>query len=139
MVRTAGHVVDPGVLGSVEYGVRVLGIGLVVVLGHDACGLVRPAAGSMRTGATPPGYIRDVIERIAPAVFAVQRSQHPPDLAGGQAPLDCIEAEHIRGTATWLVERSRILTDVVRGRSCHVLGATYRRSDGRVRLVSVEA
>lgn len=41
VVRTAGHVVDPGVIGSVEYGVHVLGIGLIVVLGHDACGLVR--------------------------------------------------------------------------------------------------
>lgn len=138
VVRTAGHVVDAGVIGSVEYGVHALGIGLIVVLGHDSCGLVRTATEAVRLGTTPPGYIRDVTERITPAVLAVHRSQHPPDLTGAQAPLDFIEAEHVRGTARLLVERSRILTEAVRDRSCLVLGATYRLADGRVRLVSKE-
>src|SRR6478752_2791844 len=38
VVRTAGHVLGPEVLGSIEYGVSVLGAPLVVVLGHDSCG-----------------------------------------------------------------------------------------------------
>ncbi|MFI1769676.1 carbonic anhydrase, partial [Streptomyces sp. NPDC020800] len=38
VVRTAGHVMGPEVLGSIEYGVDVLGCPLVVVLGHDSCG-----------------------------------------------------------------------------------------------------
>ena len=41
VVRTAGHVVDAGVLGSIEFGVDVLHAPLVVVLGHDRCGAVR--------------------------------------------------------------------------------------------------
>jgi carbonic anhydrase len=40
VVRTAGHVTGPEVLGSIEYGVSVLGCPLVVVLGHDSCGAV---------------------------------------------------------------------------------------------------
>ncbi len=136
VVRTAGHIVDAGVIGSVEYGVQVLKIGLIVVLGHDACGLVRMATDAVSSGRTPPGYIRDVTERITPAVLKVQRAQHPPDLAAARVPLDYIEAEHVRGTTALLVERSRILADAVRARSCLVLGATYRLADGRVRLVS---
>jgi carbonic anhydrase len=139
VVRTAGHVVDAGVIGSVEYGVHALKIGLIVVLGHDNCGLVRAATESVRTGTPPPGYIRDVTERITPAVLSVQRSQHPPDLAGAHAPLDYIETEHVRGTAKLLVERSRILGKSVKDRSCLVVGATYRLADGRVRLVSKDA
>ena len=38
VVRTAGHVIDPGVLGSIEFGVAILDIPLVVILGHDSCG-----------------------------------------------------------------------------------------------------
>ncbi len=138
VVRTAGHIVDAGVIGSVEYGVQVLKIGLIVVLGHDACGLVRMATDAVGSGRTPPGYIRDVTERITPAVLKVQRAQHPPDLAADHAPLDYIEVEHVRGTTALLVERSRIVAEAVRERSCLVLGATYRLADGRVRLVSKE-
>ncbi|HTY28065.1 MAG TPA: carbonic anhydrase, partial [Mycobacterium sp.] len=35
VVRTAGHVIDSAVLGSIEYAVTVLNVPLVVVLGHD--------------------------------------------------------------------------------------------------------
>jgi carbonic anhydrase len=37
VVRTAGHVLDTTVIGSIEYGVELLGASLVVVLGHDSC------------------------------------------------------------------------------------------------------
>jgi carbonic anhydrase len=40
VVRTAGHVMGPEVLGSIEFGVGVLDSPLVVVLGHDSCGAV---------------------------------------------------------------------------------------------------
>ncbi|MBO0855978.1 MAG: carbonic anhydrase, partial [Nocardia sp.] len=41
VVRTAGHVIDASVLGSIEYGVGILEVPLIVVLGHDTCGAVR--------------------------------------------------------------------------------------------------
>src|SRR4051794_8196841 len=40
VVRTAGQVLGVEVLGSIEYGVSLLGCPLVVVLGHDSCGAV---------------------------------------------------------------------------------------------------
>ncbi len=41
IVRNAGNVVDLAAMGSIEYGVAVLGAPLVVVLGHERCGAVR--------------------------------------------------------------------------------------------------
>src|SRR3954452_7597051 len=43
VVRTAGHVMGPEVIGSIEYGVGVLACPLVVVLGHEGCGAVGAA------------------------------------------------------------------------------------------------
>ena len=40
VVRTAGHVIDDAVLGSLEYAVSALHVPLIVVLGHDNCGAV---------------------------------------------------------------------------------------------------
>ena len=135
VVRTLGHVVDAGVLGSVEYGVAVLKIPLVVVLGHDQCGAIATAGAALRTGGETLGYIRDVVERIAPSVLAVQRRHQPPDLSA-EVPIDDVEAEHVRGTARLLVDKSRIVGDAVERGTCLVLGAAYQLADGHVRLIT---
>src|SRR5437016_4136505 len=41
--RVAGNSIDVGSLGSTEYAVAVLGVHLVMVLGHSNCGAVRGA------------------------------------------------------------------------------------------------
>jgi hypothetical protein len=43
IVRNAGNVVDIAAMGSIEFGVTVLGAPLVVVLGHERCGAVQAA------------------------------------------------------------------------------------------------
>ena len=50
VARTAGHVVDVSVLGSIEFGIAELGIPLVVVLGHDSCGAVGATMAAARSG-----------------------------------------------------------------------------------------
>lgn len=136
MVRTAGHVVDTGVLGSVEFAVSVLQVPLVVVLGHDQCGAVAAAVQAVRTGIAPPGYIRDITERVTPAVLSAQLAHRPHNAASITAPIDDIEAEHVRSTARLLVEKSRILDEATRTGRCLVLGATYQLADGRVELIT---
>src|SRR5215468_11494259 len=64
VVRTAGHVVGPEVLGSVEYGVAILETPLVAILGHDYCGAVGAALESVASGTSPKGFVRDVVDRV---------------------------------------------------------------------------
>ena len=66
VVRTAGHVIDSAVLGSVEYAVTVLNVPLIAVLGHDSCGAVKATLAALDGGAMPGGYVRDVVERDHP-------------------------------------------------------------------------
>ncbi|NLG55310.1 MAG: carbonic anhydrase, partial [Rhodococcus sp.] len=61
VVRTAGHVVDTAVLGSIEYAVDILDVPLVVILGHDGCGAVKAALDALDHGKVPGGFIRDVV------------------------------------------------------------------------------
>jgi carbonic anhydrase len=130
VVRTAGHVVDTGVLGSLEFGVAALGIPLVVVLGHDGCGAVRATVEALEAGRLPSGFVRDVVERVTPSVLAARR-QHDPAVP----TLEQIEAEHVRQTAALLTERSTVIGAAVRTSRCAVVPATYRLADGRVHAV----
>ncbi|GAA3799011.1 carbonic anhydrase [Streptomyces chiangmaiensis] len=124
VVRTAGHVVGPEVLGSIEYGVGLLGCPLVVVLGHDACGAIRAARTALEEGLAPAGYVRDVVERVTPSVLTAR--------AAGLSKESDIVDEHIRHTVDLLQDRSPALV----GGPTAVAGLSYHLGDGRVRLVT---
>ena len=71
VVRNAGQVVSDSVIGSIEYGVAVLGVPLLVVLGHDSCGAVAAAIATAEPDAEPlPPHIAELIAPIAPALSA---------------------------------------------------------------------
>jgi carbonic anhydrase len=126
MVRTAGQVVDAAVLGSVEFAVDQLGVPLVLILGHDNCGAVNAAAASVESGRLPAGYVRDIVERITPAVMAIRK-------VGGT--IDDMVAENVRQAGSLLLERSPILARKVDSGKCRIVGVVYDLVDGRVRLV----
>jgi carbonic anhydrase len=127
VVRTAGHVVDTGVLGSIEFGVKLLGIPLVVILGHDQCGAVTATLEAIQNGAMPGGYVRDVVERVTPSVLTARRT--------GTETVDDMVAEHVRHTSRLLVERSTVIADAVAAGRCAVVGLSYALADGRARLL----
>ncbi|MBT2455945.1 carbonic anhydrase [Streptomyces sp. ISL-86] len=129
VVRTAGHVAGPEVLGSIEYGVGVLGAPLVVVLGHDACGAVAATRAAVEDGTAAGGYVRDVIERVTPSVLAARA-------AGRTEDADFI-AEHIRHTVDLLLDRSRVLAQAVEAGQAAVVGLSYRLADGTASPVTV--
>lgn len=131
VVRTAGHVLDTTVIGSIEYGVDVLGASLVVVLGHDSCGAVAAASDALSTGVLPEGFVRAVVDRIIPSIVTMGRGTN-----GALAAVTPEELghEHIRHTVEMLTSYSvKLGTAVAEGR-CAVVGVEYTLSDGRVSL-----
>ncbi|WP_329189699.1 carbonic anhydrase [Actinacidiphila glaucinigra] len=128
VVRTAGHVMGAEVVGSIEYGVGVLGCPLVVVLGHDSCGAVGAACAALEDGMSPAGYIRDVVERVTPSLLAAR--------AAGRVEPEEILAEHVRHTVDLLLDRSRVLAEKVSAGQAAVVGLCYRLADGSAKLVA---
>ncbi|WTL15450.1 carbonic anhydrase [Kribbella sp. NBC_01505] len=128
VVRTAGHVIGAEVLGSIEYGVEVLGCPLVVVLGHDSCGAVGAACDALDNGTVASGYVRDIVERVTPSILAAR--------AAGRTEPDEIIAAHVGHTVDLLLERSRALTERVEAGEVAVVGLSYRLVDGSARIVA---
>ncbi|MFD5121256.1 carbonic anhydrase [Streptomyces sp. NPDC058385] len=128
VVRTAGHVMGPEVLGSIEYGAALLDAPLVVVLGHDSCGAIAAACAALEDGQTPGGYVRDVVERVTPSVLAAH--------AAGHHKADEILEEHVRHTVNLLLGRSQALADRVADGRTAVVGLCYRLADGSARQVA---
>ncbi len=102
-----------GVLGSIEYGVEVLGAPLIVVLGHDSCGAVG-AASPLENGVAPADTCRDVVEAVTPSVLAAR--------AAGRVEPDEVLAE--RSTVDLLLDR-RVLADKVAAGQAAVVALCY--------------
>ena len=68
VIRTAGHVLDDAVLGSIEYGVAELGIPLILVLGHEKCGAVAATLEAAEHHTTAPDRIQTLVRAITPAI-----------------------------------------------------------------------
>ena len=133
VVRTAGHVIDTTVLGSIEYGVEILDAPLVVVLGHDHCGAVTAATRALVDGETPHGFVRTVVDRVIPSIVALTASGRPV------ASLDVEELahEHLRATAHMLTDYSATLARRVADGTCAVVAVGYTLAEGTVSVAEV--
>jgi len=126
VVRTAGHVMDSAVLGSIEYAVTILNVPLIVVLGHDSCGAVKATLSALDDGQVPPGFVRDVVERVTPSILLGRRD--------GLTRVDEFEARHVTETAAQLMARSSAISDRIAEGGLAIVGVTYHLADGKVTL-----
>jgi carbonic anhydrase len=126
VVRTAGHVIDSAVLGSIEYAVTVLNVPLIVVLGHDSCGAVTATLSAIDDGVMPTGYVRDIVERVTPSIL---QGRH-----AGLTRVDEFETRHVNDTVTHLRVRSASIAERLAAGTVAIVGLTYHLADGRVVL-----
>lgn len=123
VVRTAGHILDPAVLASVQYALDSVGCNLLVVLGHEACGAVAATASSVLDGQPlPSGFQREIVERVS-------LSAH-----GGDTTED-IERRHTSNTVDRLLEMIPDLKRRVEVGEIGVVGGRYLLESGTVEEV----
>ncbi len=124
IVRNAGNTVDTAALGSIEYAVGVLGVPLVIVLGHQSCGAVAAAVEVVQNNATFPGVIGEMVQPIVPAVLEAKT-------LGGDL-LETSVRSNARRVAKRLTTKSLVIKDAINAGTVKVVGARYGLSDGHV-------
>ncbi len=124
VVRTAGHVVGAEVLASISYGVSVLGVPLVVVLGHDSCGAIQATQDAMSGRLPPDPDLRAIVERVTPSIRYAQAHRLTTEAE--------LTSVHIGRTVDLIVGGSAGIAEAVAAGRCLVTGMSYRLADGRV-------
>ena len=119
VVRTAGHVIDSAVMGSIEYAVSVLNVPLIVVLGHDSCGAVKATLAALDELQVPTGFVRDVVERITSSVLLGRRD--------GLTRVDEFEARP--GPRLEMRQQERVANGQLA-----TVGGPYHLADGQIAL-----
>lgn len=125
VVRNAGQVIAETILGSLEYAVEVLGVPLILVLGHDECGAIRTTMNSAEGQTLPAGeFIKNLVDRISPTVNAAK--------ANGLHQIDEITDLHVRDTINELIARSTLIAERIESGKLAVVGANYKLTLGEI-------
>lgn len=135
VVRVAGNVCAPSLVGSVEYAAETFGTQLVVVLGHTRCGAVTATIDALTTGERPGSpNIDDIVERIAPAVSGLVGRG-----LGRDALVAAAVRANVRHASDHLRHGSHLLAGRVGAGKLVVVGAEYSLETGVVSFLELPA
>jgi len=139
VVRVAGNVSDPIVLGSIEYAAEHLGSPLVMVLGHQRCGAAKEAV-KAKGQSTGSKNIDAIIKAVAPSVVAAIKDC---EVCRGDANcaenktsefVECVVDANARHVAGNLTRQSSILRQLLKEKKIKIVAAKYDLDDGLVVL-----
>jgi carbonic anhydrase len=127
VVRIAGNIVAPSVVGSIEFAASQFGARLVVVMGHTDCGAISATVKAIETGLGPESKnIRAITDRIAPHIASLVRPGAP------EAILREAVRANVRASADHLRHGDRIIEEMVLEGQVAVVGAEYDLATGSV-------
>jgi carbonic anhydrase len=119
VTRVAGNVVTPEIIASLEYGVAVLGVKVILVMGHTDCGAVKATIQAKEV----PGQISALYPHIQPAV----------DQAG--PTLEMATKANAKIQAALLREASTVISGLVKESKLQVVAGSYDIGTGAVTLL----
>lgn len=128
IIRVAGNTADLSALGSIEYGVAVLGAPLVLVLGHSNCGAVEAAISIVRDQTVYPGAIDSMVQPILPAVLRAQRGSGDLVAASVKANVEDVLAG--------IASSSTMLAQARDAGKLRLVGGVYDLATGQVDFLS---
>lgn len=123
VVRVAGNVLDDFAIGSIEYGVNILGANLVLVLGHSNCGAVDAAL----RGKSFDNHIQSVLTAIQPAVEATKGIT--------TNRLEQTVKANVRHVEQTLKSSKPVLAELVNKGTLRILGGYYDLASGHVEFL----
>ncbi len=130
VVRNAGQVIAETIIGSLEFSVEVLGVPLILVLGHDECGAIRATMSAIDGTLQSEGeFIHNLVERIRPTVVAANEA--------GKHEIDDITELHVQDTINELLTRSKLISDAVKSGKLAVVGANYKLALGEIHPIVI--
>ncbi len=131
VVRVAGNIVAPSIIGSVEFAVSTFGTELVVVMGHTRCGAIDVTLDALEGTRSPiSDNVRDIVERIQPSVVELARDRpRTPELERAAM------RANVRASTSHLRHGTRALEQRIASGELDIVGAEYELETGEVHFL----
>ena len=125
-VRIAGNIINEDILGSMEFGCKVAGAKIIVVLGHTKCGAVKGACDHVEMG-----NLTALLTKIRPAVDDEQTITANRN-SGNAEFVEKVAAINVKRTVKAIMERSPILKEMIESGEIGIVGGTHNITTGEV-------
>ena len=129
VIRVAGNIVAPSLVGSIEFAASTFGTELVIVMGHSQCGAIRATLSHIEDPqAISSENIHDIVSRIKPHIFPITQMR---DLSYEEKFTQAVEA-NIRASVGQLSSSSRLIEDLVSKGKMTIFGAKLDLATGKI-------
>jgi len=125
-VRVAGNVINEDVLGSMEYGCKVAGSKIIVVMGHTKCGAIGAACDNVQMGNITP-----LLRKIEPAVTAVKAGSKEFN----KESVEDVAVLNVKNSIDMIRKHSPILSEMEKEGEIEITGAVYSVDKGEVEFL----
>ena len=132
IIRVAGNVISPEVVGTMQYAGMHLQTQLFVVLGHEGCGAVQAALAAKFQGVRERSRIALLLQNLLPGLEDIDPRLPPQQL------LECAVEANVRWSMHQLLESPEGRERMAEGR-LKLVGAVCEIATGRVRLLAPPA
>ena len=127
-VRIAGNIVNEDILGSMEFGCKVAGAKIIVVLGHTKCGAVKGACDNVELG-----HLTGLISKIKPAVEQETTTTLNRNSSNGVFVENVAEL-NVSLSVKNILLKSPIIAEMVKNGDIGIVGGVHDISTGEVKF-----
>ncbi len=124
VVRSAGNIADPILLGSIEYAAEHLHVPLLVIVGHEKCGAVSAAVSGAKL---PSPNLDAIVRKIAPALEGLKSGLNTDERMSL-----AVEA-NVHRSASDILRHSPLLRDLVEEGKLTIIKAVYQLKTGEMK------
>ena len=125
--RVAGNIVNPDILGSLEFASKAAGSKLVVVVGHTSCGAVKGACDHVELG-----NLTALLNKIEPAVAATPSVGGTDRSSKNAEFVDAAAKQNVRTAMANIRRNSPILRQMEKEGQIQIVGGMHDITTGNV-------
>jgi carbonic anhydrase len=125
-IRIAGNIINEDILGSMEFGCKVAGSKIIVVLGHTKCGAVKGACDHVEMG-----NLTALLSKIQPAVYD-EKTVTDNRNSGNKDFVEKVASINVKRSVNSIIERSPILKEMMEAGQIAVIGGNHDITTGIV-------
>ena len=132
VIRVAGNIVAPSLVGSVEFAASTFGTSLILVMGHTECGAIKATLNHIEDPqAIESENIHDIVSRIRPHIFSITLINDITD----QEKITRAAKANVLASVNQLSHSSRMIEDLVQKKKIKIVGSLLDLSTGQVEFM----
>jgi carbonic anhydrase len=125
-LRIAGNIQNDDILGSMEFGTKVVGAKLIAVIGHTNCGAIRGACNQVKLG-----HLSGVLQKIEPALKQAEKEKATHDCSNA-ALIDEIAKDNVLLVMKQIQANSPVLAKLIQDGEVGIVGGIQDLATGKV-------